>query len=1108
MLMPGNLKAEKIDAEHYRFCVLDDVVIYDEYAKNFLDQGLLGLNSDNWYLDSNSGIKELDSGLYWYKFFCSDVHSCNGWSNLWHRYENKYVSTGFFYTYFYIEIVAPTGVSISNLSKDIVEVGESESFIVKPAGDFPKFEGKGYFTYSVTSTDPNVLIVKDLGNQKYEIEAKNPGTASIRAQVKIKNSNYPQYGTYDLGAAYKSITVKEPVKEIYVNKIELNQYNLSLTEGESQELKASIYPSDATNQSVEWSSSNPSVASVDDNGNVTAKSAGSATITCSALDGSGVTATCAVTVKAKTVDVESVTLSPTSKVMKAGESFKISAEVSPADATDKTLKWESSDKSVATVDGYGNVKAKSTGTATITCTASGGVSAKCMVSVLPVNPIPASMIEGNYTFFLGDYFRGEDSSGMFVENGSISISGNAALLEIDTFEDLDVLADYDEESGSLIFTTRALGEVTDDDESYYCRFEPIVCNEEGRAIPTDYFISYDKTRGAFVFPEDYGFSWVAYEDAECTELVGYFGTYIVPCLMKDTKDDGKWTDYDTATYVDGWMLPGFGYDPKDNPWKVSVQQNTENPSLFRINNPYASDGCPIKDNVIGTGYIVFDLSDPENVMVPFGNYCGIMSGTDMFEATNPLGYCWNMYEGKYESYAELQNEITSNWGYSASHYDKETGTVKFNDCRFTYPNEEGLYIWRDKESWMNGYLVFDNKHPGNINVESISLPSTLTLMEGSGDWIYIDVSPDNATDKTLTYTSSDPSVATIDWNDKLGWMWVDAISAGKTILTATANDGSGVSATCEIEVYKSENDKEFEYEGMMYTVIDKENKTCATKTIEGNYDPSQTATGDFKIPANVYNGNVLYTVTEIGESSFAGLTNLTSVNFPNSVTAIKDGAFSGCAGLTFVYIPANVSQIGRNPFSACENLDDIAVASTNQYFVSVDGCLFNKPMTLLIGCPGAKYDDYTIPTTVTEIGGCAFNGCRNLVSVEIPGSVVAIGNGAFAECGNLSEINYNTTEPIVAAKDVFDDTKYRTAVLNIAIGGLGKAKVTAPWKYFSNIQEKDFSGIREVIADFDEGSVKIYDMEGRLVQTSVKDLAPGLYIIFKDGRSHKIMITK
>ena len=93
---------------------------------------------------------------------------------------------------------------------------------------------------------------------------------------------------------------------VKVSSITLNpDISLKIEEGNSSKITATIAPSNATNSSVKWVSSSPDVATVDDSGNVTAIKEGSTTITCTAVDGSGVSASCTVTVKSK--DTEDTT---------------------------------------------------------------------------------------------------------------------------------------------------------------------------------------------------------------------------------------------------------------------------------------------------------------------------------------------------------------------------------------------------------------------------------------------------------------------------------------------------------------------------------------------------------------------------------------------------------------------------------------------------------------------------------------------------------------------------------------------------------------------------------------------------------------------------------
>ena len=143
-----------------------------------------------------------------------------------------------------------------------------------------------------------------------------------------------------------------PVTGVTLNKIVLELYM-----GGSETLKATITPAGATNQNVTWTSSKPTVATVDANGKVTAKSLGMADITVTTEDG-GYTATCRVGVVRRPggdVSVTGVTLNKTATTIAVGASETLTATIAPTNATNKKVTWTSSDPAVATVDASGKV---------------------------------------------------------------------------------------------------------------------------------------------------------------------------------------------------------------------------------------------------------------------------------------------------------------------------------------------------------------------------------------------------------------------------------------------------------------------------------------------------------------------------------------------------------------------------------------------------------------------------------------------------------------------------------------------------------------------------------------------------------------------------------
>ncbi|MGM9946705.1 leucine-rich repeat domain-containing protein [Floccifex sp.] len=150
--------------------------------------------------------------------------------------------------------------------------------------------------------------------------------------------------------------------------------------------------------------------------------------------------------------------------------------------------------------------------------------------------------------------------------------------------------------------------------------------------------------------------------------------------------------------------------------------------------------------------------------------------------------------------------------------------------------------------------------------------------------------------------------------------------------------------------------------------------------------------GDIVIPSEI-NGN---SVTTIGTSAFSGCSSLSNVTIENGIKSIGLCAFLNCEQLTNIIIPASVTLIDDTAFNGCTSLKNIEVEDFNEVYSSVNGILFNKNQTELIRYPqGITETSYSIPVSVTSIGGYAFHNCNNLTNITIPNGVTSIGYFAF-----------------------------------------------------------------------------------------------------------------
>ncbi len=224
---------------------------------------------------------------------------------------------------------------------------------------------------------------------------KNTSTATVgQSFVGVNGATW-----YDVSAGGKNCRIKAYVEDREpVTAIELDREEISLYVGESAALTSTVTPQNATELGVKWMTDDSSVATVED-GNIVAKKAGTTVIRCVSEDDNTVEGLCTVTVKQW---VEDVMLNVSSAKMIEGEVFSLIATISPSDATDKSLRWTSSNTDVAIVSSAGEVTAVGYGSAMVTCTAidRSTYSASCVISVC--DKIKSITLEETKEIYVGD----------------------------------------------------------------------------------------------------------------------------------------------------------------------------------------------------------------------------------------------------------------------------------------------------------------------------------------------------------------------------------------------------------------------------------------------------------------------------------------------------------------------------------------------------------------------------------------------------------------------------------------------------------------------------------------------------------------------------------
>ncbi len=670
-------------------------------------------------------------------------------------------------------------VSSISLDKNSVSLETGGSTALKVTVSPANATEKGY---TFTTSDKRVASVSAAG----VITANAPGTATVTVRSKENNKT-----------ALCKVTVVERVKSVSLSNTAETLYVDRNGVGQTLFLVATVFPANATDKTVVWSSSDASVAEVSANGTVTAKKSGVALITATTTDGKK-TASCAVTVLQ---NVSGITFQKSEiTVNRDGEPVRLIATVEPADAYNKNIIWTFENEAIATVDEYGWIYGKAVGKTTVhATTVDGDFKASCLVTVNePVTGVSLDIKEVSslyrdetvtltptvYPDFIEEninkqvIWTSSDESIAVVENGTVKAVGPGEVIITATTED-----------GGFTDTCKVI-----------C-FMPV---EEITTESDVYFIKIGEQQkiDAVILPENASFpevEWTVISGGDCFTceegvITGLAkGSGLVKITSVDNPEVTKEIEIRIVKKVEGVTLD-----------KNEVALN-KGETVALVADVLPSDAHNKNVTFTSSDENVVTVSEDGTVTATGRGTATVTVTTEDEDCTAECVFTVRQLveeilfpESEYTVGAGKEITLDANILPENSN-DKNLDWVSSNSSVATVTDGVVTGI-RVGETFITATATDTGRITATVKVTVVKHAETIE-MTAETDMLWVGESaditavvlPEDTTDKSVTFTSSDDSIATVDAEGK-----VTAVSAGETgtaevVITAASACGSAES---------------------------------------------------------------------------------------------------------------------------------------------------------------------------------------------------------------------------------------------------------------------------------------------------------------------------
>ena len=647
-------------------------------------------------------------------------------------------------------------------------------------------------------------------------------------------------------------TTSTPI--VSVTSVSLNVQQIEIDPYGSYDLVPTVLPENATNRTVRWSSSNPSVAVIDSNGHVIGLTSGTSVITVTTNDGNK-TAQCNVTVRtvSHTVAVTGVTLDKTAYSLALNSSLKLNATVLPSNATNKGISWSSSNNTVAAVDAVGNVSALAVGTSDITVvTADGNKTAVCKITVyepeqpstsvqsVTINPTAASMKIGEtktltYTILPTD-----------AKNKNVSwSSSNSTVASVS--------------NGVVTAVAAGTADIT------------VTTEDGGKESTCKVTVKAQDVPG--------GHQGTLNDPLTVEEAVG---------LAEEIKGTASTTKTDKAYYIKGTVSEKQGsFSTQFGNFTFTMTENSKTFTAHRVKNGSSKTSftdesdIEVGDTVVLYGTIIMYYSNstytPEvNGTASYDGYVHSVSkepvavtGVSVSPKTTTVGIGekTSLTASVIPSNAEEQGVTwtSSNSGVASVNNGVVTG-IAAGTATITVKTVDGNFT---------DTATITVTAPVVVTSVSVS-PSTAKINVGQSTSLSVSVLPSTATNKTVSWKSSNTSVATVTNGV------VKGVAVGTATITATSTDGSNKSSSATITV---ESGSVTPVTGEVYTIEFTASGSDASSALNSSTYTNAIETGSEYISS--WDSSYAYSGANGLKLGKSGNTGSFTINLANTVSANK-----------------------------------------------------------------------------------------------------------------------------------------------------------------------------------------------------------------------------